>query len=117
MFEQSRIVGSLLTRIGQQIAGANTQGQFNQGAKSVLNSEKLADALDRVNDGRVEEKMQEFKKDENNLDRVHISPEAQELYDRQLSAQNTPIEKIHGRKQMGLPQEPKISPEPPIPES
>jgi len=117
MFEQSHVVGALLNRIGQQVAGANTQEQFNQGAKSVLNSEKLANALDHVSDERIQDKMAGVKANQGLPDRVHISPEAQELYSRHINAENAPSEKIHGRKQAGLPLEPKVSPEPLIPES
>ena len=116
MVEQSHAVEYLLNRIGQQIASANSQEQRNQAAKAATGSELLKNALDRVSDERVQDKMENVKKNPDLLDHVHISPEAHDLYSRHINAENAPDEKIHGRKQAGLPQEPKILPEPP-PES
>ena len=113
MVEQSHAVEYLLSRIGQQIGGANSPEQRNQAVKAVMGS----DVLDRVSDERIQDKMDSVKKNPDILDHVHISPEAQDLYNRHIDDQNAPNEKIHGRKQAGLPQEPKILPEQPIPES
>jgi len=117
MFEQSHAIEFLLNRIGQQIAEAQTQEQRNQAAKTALGSEALNNALDHISDERLQDKMQSVKKNQDLLDRVHISPEAQDLYSRHLDAQNAPVEKVHGRKQAGLPLEPKVLPEPVLPES
>ena len=92
MFEQSHVLGALMNRIGQAVAGANSQEKFNQGAKNVLNSEKLVNALDHVSDERIQDKMESVKKNQDLRDRVHISPEAQELYSQHVNAQNAPTE-------------------------
>ncbi len=113
MSEQSRITEHLANRIGQQIAGAQNAAQRDKTGKSVLNSQQTDHALDLVNDERVHDKTQSMQKNQELLDRVHISPEAQALYRAHESGMTQTPERAHERAQnkpeTGTPDSPVLS--------
>jgi len=98
MVEQPHVTEYLLN-IGQQIANAQTAEQRDRIAETVLGSQRLANALDHVDDERVHDKMQSAAKSLHIQDKVHISEEAQALYHEHGADMTALSEKVHDRHQ------------------
>jgi hypothetical protein len=114
MVEQTHVVENLLGRLSQQLAQAQTSEQHDHLGKAALTSQRAANILDHVNDERLQDKMQSVKSNQQLLDHVHISPEAQHLYDKRGEIQQLPTEKVHGHKQDEEPEIPLPEPEFPV---
>jgi len=114
MVEQTHVTNYLADKLGRQIAEAQTAAQRNKMGKAVLNSEKLAEAMEHVNEERVHEKWQGVEHNPVIRDAVHISPKAEALYRAHESGRTQAPERAHERAQSQPPEVEPVEPEGPL---
>lgn len=99
MTTQAKLVGYVAGSLAQQLANAQNTAERNEILKDAVNSEKAAQLQNRANADRVHEKTESASENTVVLDRVHISPTAQELYRaRETELANAP-ERVHEHAQ------------------
>jgi hypothetical protein len=89
MVDLSHAIGFLAQRLGPQLVNARTAAERDEALKNALNSPQWNHLMDQEGD-KVHEKVQAAEQNPQIMDKLHISPEAQKLF--QDSAGQAPSE-------------------------
>jgi GTP-binding protein EngB required for normal cell division len=92
---QTHVTEVLRETIAKELAQIRSAEQRDHEINVALDNERVANALDKVNNDRVHDKVQSVQKNEVMRDHVHISPEAQALYRAKEAGVSHVSEKIH----------------------
>jgi hypothetical protein len=88
MFELSHVMGIIAQRLGPRLVNAPTVEARDKALQNALNSPLWNHLVDKAGE-EIHEKVQAAEKNPQIVDKLHISPEAQRLY--QDSANQAPI--------------------------
>ena len=99
MISQAKVVNYLGEKLSNQLANVQNAQQRNDVLKNAANSQQVEHMQDITDADRLHERLDGAKKNPQVQDRVHISPEAQELYKAQESKLDRAPERAHAHAQ------------------